>query len=176
MCLVCCLLVSGAVAVWYLVLLCGAVTLYFGHLGAFYGFMVYSGLNGCMWLNGAYTLSSDVSRCRHGVGCGVWCCLVWLSGLLCGSSGSSGAVGGVWSGCGGSGCLWVFWCALVVCCLWCCLWLWFWWCGVVSGGAVVLVFWSGSVVLVWVQDTHKKKDVPHHVYTSPYVCYLLSKC
>lgn len=97
----------------------GSVTLYYGHIGAFYGFMVYSGLNGCMWLNGAYTLSDDVSHCRHGVGCGVWCCLVWLCGLLCGCSGSFLGLGVLWSG---SGAVWLsvaVLVALVVCCLGC---------------------------------------------------------
>lgn len=107
----CCLAVLCAV-VW-----CGSVTRCKAHLRRFYGFMVYSGLIALKWLYGACGASGRVSRCRHGVGCVVSLSLVWCCGLLCGSSGSSLAVGAVWSGCVSLAVS----VALLVCCAWCCL-------------------------------------------------------
>lgn len=86
------------------------------------------------WLCGRSGASGRVSRCRHGVGCVVSLSLVWCCGLLCGSSGSSMAVGAVWSGCVSL----VVSVALLVCCAWCCV-----------SGAVVLSgvgLFSGGLV------------------------------
>lgn len=126
---------SGVVAVWLCCVLwsgCGSVTRCKALLRRFYGFMVYSGLIALKWLYGACGASGRVSRCRHGVGCVVSLSLVWCCGLLCGSSGSSLAVGAVWSGCVSLAVS----VALLVCCAWCCL--------VLVSSLVCL--WSG---LVW---------------------------
>ena len=112
------------------------------------------------WLCGRSGASGRVSRCRHGVGCVVSLSLVWCCGLLCGSSGSSMAVGAVWSGCVSL----VVSVALLVCCvsgavvlsgvglfsggLVCCL--------LVSGGVFSgLVFWCLVWCLVYYQQCLK---------------------
>lgn len=107
----CCLAVLCAV-VW-----CGSVIRCVALLSVFYGFMVSSTSKALKWLYGACGASGRVSRCRHGVGCVVSLSLVWCCGLLCGSSGSSLAVGAVWSGCVSLAVS----VALRVCCAWCCL-------------------------------------------------------
>lgn len=127
---VCCRVVSVAV-VW-----CGSITRCKAHLRRFYGFMVYSGLIALKWLYRACGASGRVSRCRHGVGCVVSLSLVWCCGLLCGSCGSSLAVGAVWSGCVSLAVS----VALLVCCAWCCV-----------SGAVVL---SGVGLLVYGHSVH----------------------